>query len=151
MQHRHLAAALAALLALAATARADGPRPLDVARAAWARGARTSHRIATLLDEARRVHDPQRTMCLDDALSRSDAQLRILQQRTELLQRADAAHDTAALARELRILDTVARRLREVDVAADACIGIYRHAGVQEETTVETEIAPDVPPYEEPR
>jgi len=92
--------------------------------AAYQRATRASRRISSMLDDARRMRDTRRVICLDVTLSEMNSQVRILTERAERLDRALARGDESVARHEAALAAYVARHLGDVEHRAAMCVGV---------------------------
>ncbi len=87
------------------------------------RGTRTSRRVLTMLDEARRERDIIRVTCLNDKLTQINAHLRTLQSRRENLQEAVNTGDEGRRNHEFTVITVLGQHFHTLEQEANACLG----------------------------
>ncbi|MFK7988327.1 MAG: hypothetical protein AB8I08_20065 [Sandaracinaceae bacterium] len=128
MRNTPLLAALtmALTLILASPAAADPPSlrtsSLEQANTALARSSRASRMMLTLLDEARRSGNAQKSQCVDRALSQINSFTQNLEQRRDRLRDAIARGDETEAAHQQRVIRTVYAQVRARQAAGRACL-----------------------------
>jgi DNA-binding FrmR family transcriptional regulator len=105
--------------------------------------------IRKMLEEARKLRDVVKTLCLNDKLSQSDVAVRSARDRLQQLQAAVGRNDVELSNHEFTILTVLRQRVEQLVAEANQCIGEESAFIGDTKTTVQIDpgIAPDDTPY----
>lgn len=143
-------AALAVTLTLVSASPAAANPPtspaLEQANTALTRSSRAGRMMLTLLDEARRSGNTQKSQCVDRALSQINSFTQNLEQRRNRLEAALTRGDDTEARHQQRVIQTVFAQVRARQAAGRACL--YGHVPVGHGVTVvEMIVDEEVPRY----
>ncbi len=100
--------------------------------------------IRKMLEEARRLRDVVKTLCLSDKLSQIDVALRSARDRRQQLSDAVKRNDSELANHQFTILTVLRQRAEQIVAEANQCIG--EEAAFLGDTRVRTMIDPGIPP-----